>query len=337
MQAFGSDRVRPGDGEQIVLLSRLSKGWTARVQKTLTSAEFPGTAVLWDERYFEVVVADDLPQGGVRYVLEPWKDHNAMRVTDRYDAGTEGQRVEEYRQHLQREKGRKSANALGLLTGNLPAVVQYELGRELGVQPARLTFISLLGMYAVLAGIVLLSAHSVMTERPIPAPLMILAIYFGIENTIRFLINWTQSRPIGSTLGWILYLPFHFISGRGPSPFATEKGFAVKITDAPEDIARRDAVSVREPFVTLLTAAEQTRVAERFGYDYRRESTAVAIMILVVASIGVVSSYMTGALISLVAAVALAAEQVVRLMAFRRGPRGSVLGFVVRPFMRKLL
>jgi hypothetical protein len=337
MQAFGSDRVRPGDGEQMVVLSRLSKGWTARVPKTLTSAEFPGTAVLWEERYFEVVIADDLPQGGVRYILEPWLDHIAMRVTDRYDAESEAQRVEEYRKHLQREQGRKSANALGFLTGNLPAVVQYELARELGILPARLTFISLLGMYLILAGIVLLSVHYVMTERPIPVPLLILSTYLGIENTIRILINWTQSRPIGSTLGWIVYIPYHFISGQGPSPFATEKGWSVKITDAPEDVARRDAVSVREPFVTLLTAAEQTRVAQRYGYDYRRESAAVAIMILVVASIGVVSSYMSGALIALIVAVALAAEQIVRLMAFRRGPAGSVLRFVVRPFVRKLL
>ena len=337
MQVFGSDRVRPGDGAQLVLSSRLSKGWTARVPKTLTSAEFPGTAVLWDERYFEVVVADDLPQGGVRYVLEPWKDNNAMRVTDRYDGESEAQRIEENRKHLLREKGRKSANALGFLTGNLPAVVQYELGREIGILPARLTFISLLGMYAVFAAITLLSVHYMMTERPIPVPLIILSAYLGIENTLRILINWTQARPIGSTLGWIVYLPYHFISGRGPSPFATEKGWAVKITDAPEDVARRDAVSVREPFVTLLTAAEQRRVAERFGYDYRRESTAVAIMILIVAAIGMVSSYMTGALGALIVATALAAEQIVRLMAFRRGPAGSVLRFVVRPFVRKLL
>ncbi len=328
MKAFGSDRVRPGDGEQMILLSRLRKGWTARVAKTLTSAEFPGTAVLWEERYFEVVIADDLPQGGTRYVLQPWQDHHAMRVTDRYDTESEGQRVEEYRKQLQREKGRKSANALGLLTGHLPAVVQYELGRELGVLPPRLTFVSILGMYAVLAGTVLLCVHFMMTDRPIPAPLLIALIYLGVENTIRVLINWTQSRPIGSTIGWIAYLPYHFISGRGPSPFGTEKGWAVKITEAPEDVARRDAVSVREPFVTLLT---------RFGYDYRRDSAAVAIMILVVASIGIVSSYLTGALIALVAAVALAAEQVLRLMAFRRGPAGSVLRFVVRPFVRKLL
>jgi hypothetical protein len=50
MQAYGSDRVRPGDGEQFVLLSRIPKAWKPRVAKSLTSAEFPGTAVLWEGR-----------------------------------------------------------------------------------------------------------------------------------------------------------------------------------------------------------------------------------------------------------------------------------------------
>ncbi len=38
MQAYGSDRVRPGDGEQRILLSRIPKRWTPRAVKTLTSA-----------------------------------------------------------------------------------------------------------------------------------------------------------------------------------------------------------------------------------------------------------------------------------------------------------
>jgi len=170
-----------------------------------------------------------------------------------------------------------------------------------------------------------------------PLPLLAIAVYLGIENSIRFLIYWTQSRPIGSTAGWIGYAIFHFITGRGPSPFAVEKGWAVKTTPAPDDIARQDAFAMREAFVTLLTPAEQSRVAERFPYDYKRESALVAITILLVAAVGIVSSYMRGAVIAMIVAVALAVEQIVRLAAFRRGPAASVLRFVVRPFMRKLL
>src|SRR2546428_3154624 len=316
MQAFGSDRVRQGDGEQIILFSRLSKGWTARLEKTLTTAEFRGTAVLWEERYCEVVAAEELKQGGVRYVLEPWRDHHAMRLTDRYDAESEAKRADEYRTSLQHEKGRKSANLFGVVTGSLPALVQEELGRELGILPPRLTFISICGTYALIAAIVLLCATYLIRDAFPPIALEIIAIYLGIENSIRFLINWTQSRPIGSTLGWIGYLLFHFITGRGPSPFGTEKGWAVKISDAPAEVAKRDAFALREAFVTLLTPAEQSRVAARFHYDYPRGSTVVAITILVAAAIGIVSSYLRGAAIALLVAAALAAEQIVRLAAF---------------------
>jgi hypothetical protein len=41
--------------------------------------------------------------------------------------------------------------------------------------------------------------------------------------------------------------------------------------------------------------------------------------------------------LSLLAATVLAVEQIVRLIALQRGPTGSVLGFLVRPFVRDLL
>src|SRR5258706_16040637 len=84
MQAFGSDRVRVADDGRVLLSSRVGKGWTTRVEKTLTTAEFPGTAVLWSYAYYEVVDAEPLPSGGVRYTLLPWRDAHAMRVVDRY-------------------------------------------------------------------------------------------------------------------------------------------------------------------------------------------------------------------------------------------------------------
>ena len=41
--------------------------WQARVAKTLTSPEHPGTAIFWDDAIFEVVSAELQPQGAVRY------------------------------------------------------------------------------------------------------------------------------------------------------------------------------------------------------------------------------------------------------------------------------
>jgi hypothetical protein len=329
--------MRRDDGGRIILSSRLSKGWVARVEKTLTSAEFPGTAILWEESYFEVVAADPLPQGGVRYVLEPWADRHAMRVTDRYDADSEALRAEEYRKSLQRESQRKSAGLLAVLTGHLPAVVQQEMAQELGIMPARVTMVSVFGVYAVIAAIVLFFVHRTMQSQSTPLLLAVMVGYLGIENTIRFHVAWSQGRPIGSAIGWIVYALYHAITRHGPSPFAVEKGAAVVITDAPEDVAQRDALAVREAFVTLLTPAEQARVAERFGYDYRHLSRSVALAILVVALVGIASSVKTHAMIATLWAAALAVEQILRLMAFRRGPASSVLRWFVRPFMRKLL
>jgi hypothetical protein len=331
MQAFGSDRVRQGDGDAIILSSRLSKGWTAG------NGRIPGTAVLWEERYFEVVAVDDLKQGGFRYVLAPWREQHAMRLTDRYDAQSEALRIEDYRKSLQHDKSRNSANLLGVFTGNLPAVVQEHLARELGILAPRLTFISILATYILVAAIVLVSVTALMNFKGLSAPLIVAAIYLSIENSIRFLIYWTQSRPIGSSVGFISYVLFHFVTGRGPSPFAHEKGESVRISAPPDDVAREDAFKLREAFVTLLTPAEQSRVAQRFNYDYRRESTLVAVAIFLIAAVGIISSFVRGAAIALIVAGALAAEQLIRLAAFRRGPAASVLRFLVRPLVRKLL
>jgi hypothetical protein len=329
MKSYGSDRVRRGEGERIVLSSRAPKGWTARVEKTLTSAEFPGTAVLWEERYFEVVRAEP-DADGVRYILEPWRDRHAMRITDRYDEESEALRIEELRKAHQREKHRKSANALALLTGHLPAVAQERLGRELGVLPARITMISVVGEYAVVAAMLLWLVNGTVTSTPRPFAAILIFCYLGLETTVRFFIVWTQSRPIGSTLGFIVYLLFNGLP-------ATEKGFAIPIPMPSPEVQARDTLTLSEPLVTLLPPSDQTRIAARFAYDYRRLSVPVAIFILIFAVGGVITALRTNAVLMLLFASLLSIEQMVRLLALRNGPAASVFGWLVRPFLRKLL
>ncbi|MEK6375185.1 MAG: hypothetical protein AABO58_21130 [Acidobacteriota bacterium] len=339
MHPHGTDRLRPPDGERLTLASRISKGWVARVGKTLTSAEFPGTAILWEEQYFEVVEARELPQGGVEYVLEPWRDNNVMRVVQQYDEPAEAGRVEEHRAQLVRERNRKTANLAALFTGHLPAVVQNRMAENLGLLPYRITFVSVIGMYAVVVGCVLWIVSYVMRQDTPPIGLIVVTAYLGIETTARFFLVYTQNRPIGSALGLFGYIAWWLLTGRrGTSPFAVEKGFDVVITEAPDDVKMRDLLMMREPFLSLLPAELQERIAARFpSYDYRRYSTGIAIATLVAAVIGIASSLHRDAFVAFLVAVALAGEQVVRLMVLRRGPVGSVLGLLVRPFVRKLL
>ncbi|MDP9362489.1 MAG: hypothetical protein M3P29_13690 [Acidobacteriota bacterium] len=340
MQAYGSDRVRPGDGEQLVLLSRFPKQWTPRAVKTLTTAEFPGTAVLWEESYFEVVDAEALPQGGVRYVLEPWRDMHIMRTTDRYDADREVERLAEWRAQHARETKRKTANALALLTGHLPSAVQEELGRELGILATRLTLASVLGMYVVVIALVLWIVSGILEQTPRPFPIFILTGYLLAETSLRFVVGWLGGRSMGSSVGILSYIVYYYTvadRSRAVSPFASEKGMRVPISATPEERAASDALLLREPLVTLLSPADQARVAERFGYDYRRQSRFIAAVLLVFASLGIATSIHSGARISFLIAAGLAGEQLYRLAVLRRRPAGSVLGILARPFVRKLL
>lgn len=346
MRVFGSDRVRV-DGERIILSTRVSKGWTPRTPKSLTHSEFPGTAVLWEEQYYEVVDAEGLPQGGVRYALEPWKESNAIRVADRYDEQAEAQRAAQRREDIARERGRMSANFLGLITGNLPAVVQNHLARELGIQPARLTMLSMLTGLLV---IVLLGGYTigkVMDREGIPLVPLVLIIYFAIEFAVRFLVVSTQGRPIGSSLGLFGYILYWGLSpnrARLVSPFAVEAGYEAPISEAPPDVAIRDQITLLEPLLTLLAVDDQHRLAARFGFDYRRQARATAGVILFFAAAGVASSIAAlnmaatfGPVVALLVALGLGGEQLVRLVALRRGPAGSVLAALVRPLVRKLL
>ncbi len=308
------------------------------MERTLTTAQFPGTAVLWEEQYFEVVDARALPQGGVEYVLEPWRDHHVMRVVEPYDEPSEAKRTADHRAHLARERGRKSANLLALLTGHLPAVVQNRMAEDLGLLPVKLSLMSILGSYAAVVAGILWMVSAKMRNEPPPFLLVLAVAFLGVETTARFLVAWTQGRPIGSTLGLFGYIAWWLLTGRrGTSPFAEEKGWKVRISDAPEDVATRDMLMLREPFLTLLSEAEQQRLAERWGYDYRRHASGIAIGILVFAAMGIVSSIYRGAIVAFVVACIVALEQIYRLTALRRGPAGSVFGVLVRPFVRKLL
>jgi len=146
----------------------------------------------------------------------------------------------------------------------------------------------------------------------------------------------------------IAYSVFWLLTGKRaslPSPF-TERGDSATFTlPPPDDVALRDALTVRGPLMTLLSADEQRRLQQKYGFNYREHSAfSLTWTVLVISVIGIISSFVRvqkgygfGAFLSLLTALALTVEQVFRLFALQRGPAGSILGFFVRPFMRKML
>jgi hypothetical protein len=339
MQACGSDRVREAADGRVILFSRYPKnGWQPRVEKTLTRSEHPGTAIFQDEAIYEIVSADAQPQGGVRYVLEPWRDEHAIRVTDRYDEESEAHRVADHQARIRREQKRKGATIISFLAGHLPAPVQEEMASELGMFAHRMTMMSVISVFVVIVALFYSMAHQVIAGAPVRPWQIIVTAYLMMETAVRFHMAWTQLRPMGSLAGVLVYSMAYAAGWRRGmvSPLQESKGHALYIREEDEDTRLRDAFHVREPLVTLLPAAEQARFAERFDYDYRRHSSPIAWILLIFALAGVYTSLRSGSIFSLLCAGAIAVEQLMRLAAFGRGPAGSVLGVLARPLLKRL-
>jgi hypothetical protein len=348
VQAFGSDRVHSNEEGRILLSCRMAKGWQPRTEKTSTSAEHPGTAVLWCDKYYEVVDIKPLAGSAVRYVLAPWRDEHVMRITDRYDEESEALRLSEHRAALRREKQRTSANVLAVFMGHLPAVVQEQLASELGVNAPRLTIASAIPPLIAFVVCLHFTVSAVIQHKPSPVPMWVWMVvaYLTFDAIFRAHTAWIQNRPMGSLPGLVVYAIYYFVArdGKIVSPFKPADGSSVKYTEPSAEESLHDAFIVREPFLTLLTPREQSRLLERFDYDYRTHSRQVAIVIIIFSLAGATTSLYSlfdrprlGALISLVIACGLAFEQFRRIRAFERGPAGSVLAPFVRPFVRKLL
>lgn len=348
MLPYGGDRVRSAGGK-ILLHSAISKGWTPRREKAGVHAEFPGTAVLWDEQYFEVIRADLLPQGGVRYVLEPWRDDHVIRVFDRYDEDSEAKRLADFRTAAAQRKKSSAATFAYVIFGHFPQHVQDHLQNELGVTPPRMTIVSCVPSLLLFGTCAWLAADARLGMRPSPVPIVVwfLAYALLLESAVRFLTAMLQNRGIGSLFGMLGYIVFWYLTPnrkKWPSPFDPGRGHKLFTLPPTDDIALRDKIEMRSTWMTLLTPAEQQQLAERYGYDYRKHAFGLTWLILVCSTFGAVSSAVKvadsgsiSALSSLIVSGLVAIEQVRRLIALQRGPAGSFLGALVRPFMRDLL
>ena len=349
MQPYGGDRVREAGGK-IILHSRISKGWTPRRAKNNINAEFPGTAVLWDEQYFEVIAAELLPAGGIRYVLEPWRDDHTIRVFDLYDDATEARRLDDFRRAHAQQKKSAAARFSSILLGHLPAPVQRHLENELGVTPPFMTLVSCLPSLVLLGICVWLYADARLKQIPsaVPVWLWFLTAALMAETAVRFHVAMLQNRGMGTFFGWLGYTIVWLLNpnrSQWLKPFEEGKGHSTFFTlPPPEDVALRDSLELRGPWLTLLSRDEQLSLAARYGFDYRRHAFGPAWIILISSAMGAVSSWVKvadsrslSAFISLLLAGALAIEQILRLSALRHGPAGSFLAVFVRPFMRRFL
>lgn len=345
MHPYGSDRVRASGGK-VILHSRLAKGWTPRTPKSDTHAEFPGTAVLWDDEYYEVLAADALPAGGVRYVLAPWRDDHTIRTFEAYTPESEARLLADHQRAARQRRHSLLARCSGILLGHLPAPVQNRLADELGLFPARMTLLSLVPSVVLFGTCVWLYAGGKIEpdRAPVPTWLWLIALYMLLDSIIRFFIAMTQNRGTGSLPGVVLYALFWFVAPKRwnlVAPFERSRGEKLFMLPPSEEVAQHDSVEWRSWMLTLLPPAEQHALAQRYAYDYRKHASELAWALLAVGVLGILTSVPKldrfSGLVSLLVACLIVLEQALRLRAFRQGPAGSIFGIFVRPFVRDLL
>ncbi|MCA1732598.1 MAG: hypothetical protein LC732_03240 [Acidobacteria bacterium] len=332
---YGGDRLAVKPDGVIVLSSRWDKGWVPRREKELVHAAFPGTCIEWGDEHFEVVRAD--PAGsGVRYLLLPWDDANAIRTMERYDEESERLRAEKREADETRGTRRKLTIGLSLVLGNLPAAMQEEMESEYGVRASRLTLVSIVPLFIWGAPSVLFTMASIGgAPPPVPRPLLLPGLYFFAESLFRFAYAMSTGKPIGSFPVVLIASTIRQVSGRG-------RKAPPKLGPPPIEpsVARRDAFHVREPYLALLTPEEQLDLAARFDFDPILWGKRTAWLILLFAILGIVTGVSSGGFTGWTAVLAAgycAGEQLARLRRLGRGvPAGSIFGTLVRPMTRAL-
>ncbi|MFA6956159.1 MAG: hypothetical protein WC538_09830 [Thermoanaerobaculia bacterium] len=351
-QAHGSDRLETLGGGRFRIVSSSPKGWRPARSATRTTAEFPGTAVAWDGSLWEVLSCEEREGASSRYVLAPWREHHAIRLTVDYDEASEAALETARRKAATRRRASTGLVAAGLATGHLPAHVQQEIESEYGFFATRLTLTSVATQ--VVFGAI---AFAGLPIEGLPGPkwplsIVALGVVVFFESLVRGWYSLLRNQPIGSIEGLLAWSVLCAFSQRArrfdrAARRQSERQRSTTSVLPPEEFIReRDAYAVREPFLALLPRESQEQLANSFGFDPHEWGIKSAATIAALSGAGIVSALLKIAdkvstfdtWLSLTLATLLFVEQMKRLLDVRRGSAsGSVLGAFVRPFCTKLL
>lgn len=208
MRAYGGDRVEEGEGGKVSLTSASSKGWQGRSAAVPSRrSAHPGTAVTWDGALYEVTEARPLASGEVLYLLSPWDEAQAIRTLERYDPATEAARAREQLGRANAVKKRRVAILLAPLLGHLPGVVQERMESEFGAPATKMTVASALPLFVlgVLGAFAAFTSAVGGSPEPLPELPLPVSLYLALESYFRLSSVATQSRPMGSIPGTLLY------------------------------------------------------------------------------------------------------------------------------------
>jgi len=162
--------------------------------------------VRWHAELWEVVEADPLAAGGVRYRLAPWEARNAIRTIESYDPESESARASVRAFRRDSVRRRRLAILFSPLLGHLPGSLQKAMESEFGAPAAAMTVVSAVpflvwGVLGLVSFISEMAGGGPLFEHLPPIPV---AAYFTAESALR-VGSALQGEPMGSAAGWALH------------------------------------------------------------------------------------------------------------------------------------
>jgi hypothetical protein len=195
-------RVVEGDGNGVVVLSEaLDLGWRPR------EGARPGSAVVWRETGFQVASMEPWRRGA-RWILEPWSDHDVMRVVLPLDEASVRAAAERAARDRAEQRLRPVMWLLMPVLGFAAASWQRRWRDEWGFPAAKATVASGLGetLFGAMCGLELMASMAAGSSvfPWLPRPLVVVGFAFFVEGLIRLKLVAADSEPVGSALGSVL-------------------------------------------------------------------------------------------------------------------------------------
>ncbi len=319
-------RVMPGDGGGIVVLSaNLDLGWRPRED------DRPGSAVMWEGSGFEVVEREPWRRGA-RWILEPWRGEDVMRVVLPLDSATVATAAQAAQKAIRAAELRPLLWIGSPILGFASASRQRRWRDDYGFPATLATSISAIGEIVVGTLCVIEIVVSMFADEPlfpwIPRMLVPLGLVVFIEGAFRLAQIASDPRPVGSLFG----LPFTIFDRRESPPrskiegrsFADQRGvvetvlLSIAATLAPRRFQERWAGEIRvRPFWFTLMGASAELVGGLANLGAPGDQPALKVLI---------NLFFCG-------------EAIVRFssLVFRGRPLGSVLGLPLAAILERYL
>jgi hypothetical protein len=218
-------RLLPSEGGGLIVLSEmLDLGWRVR------QAELPGSAVTVDGESFEVVDRQPWREGD-RWLLDPWRGEDVMRVVLPLSESSIGQVAETQAEAAKAKRLRLWMWLFAPLLGLAVSPWQRRWRDRWGFPATGATIASAIVelLLGTACSIELLAGMAGASIYPwMPRPLLFVGLYLVIEGLVRLAQVFSDSEPVGSFAGLLASL----VERQEPTPRAVAPAPTVERYDA---------------------------------------------------------------------------------------------------------